>query len=162
MSIGSPASSPVLRPVAPSSTSPATLRLHGTTSIPVHEHLICPLTLSVFQHPVVTVDGATYEYAAIRRWFAVSRANMRPLTSPKTNLPLSSDLLVPNRLIQALASEFVAWAEATEKLLADNAEFGAADCVVLPSSAFPRAPSAEAAAAGGGGRSASRSGEAAT
>ena len=31
--------------------------------------LLCPLTLDLFEDPVVAVDGHTYERAAIEKWF---------------------------------------------------------------------------------------------
>ena len=47
-------------------------------------------------HQVVTEDGHTYERAAIEEWFLAKRSACTPLTSPKTNMKLSSDKLFPN------------------------------------------------------------------
>jgi len=55
------------------------------------EHLICPITLQVFNDPVVAADGQSYERFAIQSWLAQSSQ------SPLHGLYLSSQILYPNR-----------------------------------------------------------------
>ena len=50
----------------------------------------CPITQSVMEDPVSTLDGQTYERAAIEAWLAKKR------TSPLTGTPLESTKLIPN------------------------------------------------------------------
>lgn len=62
---------------------------------------LCPIFMNVMADPVMTVDGYTYERAAIEEWLATHN------TSPLTGLPLMTHELVPNeqlaRQIQAAA-----------------------------------------------------------
>lgn len=68
-------------------------------SIP--HHFFCPITQDVMHDPVKTVDGMTYDRAAIERWFSVSG------TSPLTGLQLSSKALVPHAVLRdQIASYF--------------------------------------------------------
>ena len=52
--------------------------------------------------PVKTMDGMTYDRAAIERWFAVSGS------SPLTGLQLSSKALVPHAVLREQISTFFA------------------------------------------------------
>ena len=52
--------------------------------------LRCPITGNIMNDPVVAADGHTYERKAITEWIREHG------TSPKTNQPLSPDLLFPN------------------------------------------------------------------
>ena len=56
----------------------------------IKDQMKCPITGGYFVDPVVTVDGHTYERAAIERWFR------RKNTSPITNKPLASKRIVPS------------------------------------------------------------------
>jgi hypothetical protein len=58
--------------------------------------LICSITQEVMLDPVNTVDGHTYERAAITEW--LSRKN----TSPITGLVLASKVLTPNHALRAM------------------------------------------------------------
>jgi ubiquitin-protein ligase/uncharacterized protein YegL len=60
-------------------------------SLTVPPELCCPMTQELFDDPVKTVDGHTYEQSAIRKWFQTME------TSPLTGLPLSSTSLTTNR-----------------------------------------------------------------
>ena len=59
--------------------------------------LLCPLTLEIFEDPVVAVDGHTYERVAIEQWLATGAG-----TSPKTNELLENEKLLPNKALKAL------------------------------------------------------------
>jgi hypothetical protein len=63
----------------------------GTKTDPQSPDLRCPITGETFVDPVATVDGVTYERAAIEHWF-----NLGNMTSPTTNTPLSSLVLEPD------------------------------------------------------------------
>lgn len=53
----------------------------------------CPITAELMRFPALAADGHTYERHAIQAWLAHSR------TSPVTNEPLESVVLVPNRAV---------------------------------------------------------------
>ncbi|CAF1466722.1 unnamed protein product [Adineta ricciae] len=65
------------------------------------EELLCPITLSLFQDPVVCEDGFTYERQAIEQWLRDGGK------SPMTNLPLGQRFL-PN---QNMKSRVLEWKE---------------------------------------------------
>ena len=58
------------------------------------QRLLCPITAQLMSDPVVCVDGHTYEREAIESWLRDHD------TSPITNLPLSSKMLIPNHLMR--------------------------------------------------------------
>ena len=60
----------------------------------VPEELCCPLTMEPMVQPVVTLDGHTYERAAIEAWLEQHN------TSPLTNEPLENKQLIPNMLVK--------------------------------------------------------------
>ena len=60
---------------------------------------ICPISFELFEDPVVTADGHTYERACIQKHFKLHKA-----TSPMTNAELPHTQLVPNiNLKQSIA-----------------------------------------------------------
>lgn len=65
--------------------------------------LICPITLQLFQDPVIATDGHTYERKAIEQYW---NTKGRPV-SPKTNLQLKSRTLIPNLLVRSICSECI-------------------------------------------------------
>jgi hypothetical protein len=62
------------------------------------DDLICPITLRVFQDPVVAADGHTYERAAIVRWITEYG------TSPFTRQPLNINELQADDYLRKLAA----------------------------------------------------------
>jgi len=62
------------------------------------DDLTCPLSLELFEDPVITDDGHTYERSNIEDWFR------RTSTSPKTNLTLKSLRLRPNHVVKSIVS----------------------------------------------------------
>ena len=50
--------------------------------------LLCSITGELFEDPVVTEDGHTYERTAIEEWFHSQKMAGRPVTSPLTNVKL--------------------------------------------------------------------------
>jgi len=81
-------------------------KLNGTTvNKPPSEdaeppfELTCPLSCSLFEDPVLTDDGHTYEREMIEDWF--NRGNR---TSPQTNENLPSTSLRPNHAIRSLVA----------------------------------------------------------
>ena len=62
---------------------------------------VCPITGEVMEDPVSTVDGHTYERAAISRWLTMNR------TSPMTGTPLPSADLVPAIALRQLIESTV-------------------------------------------------------
>ena len=71
---------------------------------PPHE-LLCPITLKVMVDPVMTVDGQTYERAAIERVFEDTAQGEDP-RSPVTELVLSSRLLIPNVAVRSMCMAY--------------------------------------------------------
>ena len=65
----------------------------------------CSITCSAMLEPYTTADGQTYELTAIARW--LQSKGPRAWTSPKTNAPLPSSLLIPNLGLKAAADEYV-------------------------------------------------------
>lgn len=72
---------------------------------------VCPITSSLMVDPVIAMDGHTYEHSAITRWF---KEHMQRVTSPMTNLPLPSQMLVPNVSLRKLIQDFSATSKAQE------------------------------------------------
>jgi ankyrin repeat protein len=68
--------------------------------VEVPQELCCSITSDLFQDPVVTVDGHTYERSAITKWLASHN------TSPLTGHRLSSKMLIPNLRVKSMAAEF--------------------------------------------------------
>ena len=65
---------------------------------------LCPLSMEVFEHPVIASDGFTYERCAIEMWIDM---NTRPCISPLTNDVIRLDDLLPNCIVMELL-EYVA------------------------------------------------------
>jgi energy-coupling factor transporter ATP-binding protein EcfA2 len=65
-----------------------------------HE-MICPITRSVMQDPVVAADGYSYEKAAIQEWFRYPGGR-----SPRTGLPLDNINLIPNFALKMMIREW--------------------------------------------------------
>ena len=60
----------------------------------------CSITCCRMVDPVFTADGHSYERSAIEEWFK------NKATSPKTGLPLSSKVLLPNLTLQSQINEW--------------------------------------------------------
>ena len=57
---------------------------------------ICPITAEIMSDPVSTMDGFTYERAAITEWLRTND------TSPFTGAKLESKMLIPNLTVRCL------------------------------------------------------------
>jgi vacuolar protein 8 len=66
----------------------------GLRLMPIPDCFICPLTATVMEDPVMTVDGCTYERTYIERWFRQRQQERLRVTSPATNQELPSLRLV--------------------------------------------------------------------
>ncbi|XP_054279864.1 WD repeat, SAM and U-box domain-containing protein 1-like isoform X2 [Macrosteles quadrilineatus] len=71
-------------------------------SVEIPEHFLCPITQQLMTEPVICEDGFTYENHAIQAWMVNGRN-----TSPMTNVPLSSTVVVPNTELQAEIKKFL-------------------------------------------------------
>ena len=67
----------------------------------IPHHYYCPILQEIMTDPVKTVDGFTYERAAIETWFQIR------VTSPLTGLSLNNSDLVPNIELAEAISAFV-------------------------------------------------------
>ena len=70
--------------------------------IPIPQDFCCSITGEVMTDPVCTVDGHTYERAAIRQWF-----NLGNRRSPKTNAVLPSVELTPNHALRCAIEAYL-------------------------------------------------------
>ena len=66
----------------------------------VPDEYICPITAEIMTDPVTTLDGFTYERAAITEWLRTKD------TSPKTGATLESKALIPNHLVRGMIRAF--------------------------------------------------------
>lgn len=64
-----------------------------------NDDLICPITLRLFDDPVVAADGRTYERAAIVKW--ITKCG----TSPFTRQPLNINELQPDDYLRKIAAQ---------------------------------------------------------
>lgn len=62
---------------------------------------LCPITKCLMSDPVMASDGHSYERNAIKQWFSKRRV------SPKTNLRLPNDTLIPNLTLKAAIQSFL-------------------------------------------------------
>ena len=78
-------------------------RLKGLlTERGVPDGLVCPLSLEIYEDPVVAADGFSYERREIENWFARGKR-----TSPKTNEELPHTFLTPNRDLKSTCQDFL-------------------------------------------------------
>jgi len=62
---------------------------------------LCPVTGEVFEDPVLTEDGQTYEKFAINEWFKSGHSK-----SPLSGVHLNSQKLIPNNSLKRLIDEY--------------------------------------------------------
>ena len=67
----------------------------------VPDEYICPITTEIMTDPVTTLDGFTYERAAITEWLRTKD------TSPKTGATLESKALIPIHSLRNMIRSFV-------------------------------------------------------
>ena len=67
----------------------------------VPEGFVCSITAEIMTDPVTTVDGFTYERAAITEWLRTKD------TSPFTGATLESKALIPNLALRSMIRSFV-------------------------------------------------------
>ncbi|KAJ3068856.1 hypothetical protein HDU98_008036 [Podochytrium sp. JEL0797] len=77
--------------------------------------LTCPISYEIFQDPVCTMDGHTYERAHVLKWLA-----NRP-TSPKTGADLDSTHLIPNYAIKSTLESMASVNSLVKELQVANA-----------------------------------------
>ena len=73
---------------------------HENLDLVTPSNFKCPITLELFEHPVVASDGNTYEYDSILRIINTTRQ------SPLTGQRLDSKTLVPNLNLRSEVMEF--------------------------------------------------------
>ena len=66
----------------------------------MQDFFICSITCEIMKDPVSTMDGFTYERAAITKWFEDHD------TSPLTGLHLQSKSLIPNIALRCAIQEY--------------------------------------------------------
>jgi hypothetical protein len=65
-----------------------------------HPQHLCPITREQMKFPVTASDGHTYERKAIEAWMQNGRPAGVTATSPMTNLPLATVVLVDNYVMR--------------------------------------------------------------
>lgn len=65
-----------------------------------HSYL-CPISLTLMKDPVIACDGHSYERESITKWFESHN------TSPVTNLPLPSQMLIDNHTLKGAIEEYL-------------------------------------------------------
>ena len=73
----------------------------AVSALAVPRSFACPITQEVMTDPVVTVDGHSFERAAIEEWFR------RRVSNPLTGLPLDSATLTPNHTLRGSIAELM-------------------------------------------------------
>ena len=63
---------------------------------------LCPLSLEIYEDPVMAADGFSYERREIQAWFDRGKR-----TSPKTNEELPHTFLTPNRDLKSACQDFL-------------------------------------------------------
>jgi hypothetical protein len=66
----------------------------------VPDDYVCPITAEIMTDPVSTLDGFTYERAAITEWLRTKD------TSPSTGAKLESKTLIPNLSLRSMIRGF--------------------------------------------------------
>lgn len=91
-----------MRVLSESSAVPSPERAVPLQSSPPagREEYCCPLTLQLFEDPVVAADGHTYDREAIEQWFDRCHAKGQPYTSPLTNARLDTRTVYPNHTLR--------------------------------------------------------------
>ena len=109
-------------------TAAATEATAATAMHGEEEMLCCPITTQEMLDPVITLDGHTYERAAILAWF------LKSATSPMTGEPLASTVLTPNMAIKKQCAQ--RRAERAAERAALEAEATAAAAAATSAGAF--------------------------
>ena len=84
------------------------------------QDLLCSITGELFEEPVVTEDGHTYERMAIEEWITSQKLAGRPVTSPLTNVKLKNTRLVQNLEVKSAAIKWCEDLAGKAKQLADE------------------------------------------
>uniref|UniRef100_A0A4W5RKR4 WD repeat, SAM and U-box domain-containing protein 1 n=1 Tax=Hucho hucho TaxID=62062 RepID=A0A4W5RKR4_9TELE len=67
------------------------------------DEFLCPITREVMKDPVIAADGYSYEREAIESWISAKNRS-----SPMTNLPLPTTLVMPNRSLKTAIGRWTA------------------------------------------------------
>ena len=86
---------------AAAATAAAATAAAAVSALAVPRSFACPITQEVMTDPVVTVDGHSFERAAIEEWFR------RRVSNPLTGLPLDSATLTPNHTLRGSIVELM-------------------------------------------------------
>ncbi|XP_064820620.1 WD repeat, SAM and U-box domain-containing protein 1-like isoform X2 [Oncorhynchus masou masou] len=73
------------------------------TGLDAPDEFLCPITREVMKDPVIAADGYSYERKAIESWISAKNRS-----SPMTNLPLPTTLVMPNRSLKTAIGRWTA------------------------------------------------------
>ncbi|XP_071000235.1 WD repeat, SAM and U-box domain-containing protein 1-like isoform X2 [Oncorhynchus clarkii lewisi] len=73
------------------------------TGLDAPDEFLCPITREVMKDPVIAADGYSYEREAIESWISAKNRS-----SPMTNLPLPTTLVMPNRSLKTAIGRWTA------------------------------------------------------
>jgi hypothetical protein len=105
---------------------------------------VCPITQCIMVDPVTTVDGGTYDRAAIAEWIASFQAKDQVPTSPLTNLLLPDTTLRPNTELRQQIMAFLRTKESEARRNDENAVGGAEEpsLRIVPEALLSKGPAA--------------------
>lgn len=85
---------------------------------------ICPISQSLFCHPVVAMDGNSYERSALEEWFTTCARKRQEITSPITGAVMQPGI-VPNLNLRSQVLEYIeAKTKEYEEMLQQEEEGG--------------------------------------
>ncbi|XP_078259965.1 WD repeat, SAM and U-box domain-containing protein 1 isoform X2 [Rhinoraja longicauda] len=73
-----------------------------STCVGIPDEFLCPIARDIMTDPVIASDGYSYEREAIENWI-----NTKKRTSPMTNTPLESTLIIPNRTLKMAIDRWI-------------------------------------------------------
>lgn len=78
--------------------------------------LMDPITLEIMVDPVTTSDNISYDRESIEQWFMACHRQGKPITSPVTNQPLTSEDLRPNVALKSILDSTMKYLEEKHNL----------------------------------------------
>ena len=74
----------------------------------MHNWVMCPISYSIFQHPVIAADGHVYEHDYIFRWFEECAKKRTGRISPLTKAALYTNDLIPCHVMRQMVGTYLA------------------------------------------------------
>ena len=71
------------------------------------QEYLCAISRQIMTEPVIAMDGHSYEKSEIEAWISSCVQKGMPVTSPATNMPMPSNMLIPNLPLRNLVRAFL-------------------------------------------------------